>query len=98
MAEVVELYFEDSAAKIDTLAAKLQEPAPSYTQVHIQVAMECLLSEGRCREADFVWRAAAATTCGRAAGMASAGWGQWRQAAGSSGHSLGSPQGRDRAS
>lgn len=33
VSEVVELYFEDSAAKIDTLQARLSEPAPSYQQV-----------------------------------------------------------------
>ena len=32
VAEVVELYFEDSASKIDTLQARLAEPAPSYPQ------------------------------------------------------------------
>ncbi|EFN53253.1 hypothetical protein CHLNCDRAFT_32279 [Chlorella variabilis] len=31
--EVVELYFEDSATKIDTLQQKLAEAAPSYAQV-----------------------------------------------------------------
>ncbi len=33
VAEVVELYFEDSASKLDTLQARLAEPAPSYSQV-----------------------------------------------------------------
>ena len=33
MSEVVELYFEDSAVKIDTLAAKLVEPVVNYSQV-----------------------------------------------------------------
>lgn len=30
---MVELYFEDSATKIDTLEARLREPAPNYGQV-----------------------------------------------------------------
>ncbi|KAL4458765.1 hypothetical protein ABPG75_013630 [Micractinium tetrahymenae] len=33
VSEVVELYFEDSATKIDTLEARLREPAPNYGQV-----------------------------------------------------------------
>ena len=33
VAEVVELYFEDSATKIDTLDTKLREPAPNFAQV-----------------------------------------------------------------
>lgn len=33
VAEVVELYFEDSATKIDTLYAKLQEQTVSYSQI-----------------------------------------------------------------
>jgi histidine-containing phosphotransfer protein len=33
VAEVVELYFEDSASKLDTLQARLAEPAPSYSQI-----------------------------------------------------------------
>ena len=33
VSEVVELYFEDSAVKIDTLAQKLVEPVVNYGQV-----------------------------------------------------------------
>ena len=36
MAEVVELYFEDSAAKISSLEGMLQEAAPNYAQVRAQ--------------------------------------------------------------
>jgi hypothetical protein len=36
--EVVELYFEDSATKIDTLQQKLAEAAPSYSQVRRSAA------------------------------------------------------------
>eukprot|EP00891_Asterochloris_glomerata_P008157 jgi/Astpho2/8157/Aster-03089 len=31
--EVVELYFEDSASKLQNLAARLQEPAPDFNQI-----------------------------------------------------------------
>ena len=34
VAEVVELYFEDSASKIDTLDARLAEAAPNFQQAH----------------------------------------------------------------
>ena len=31
--EVIELYFQDSAAKVDRLSAKLAEPSPDYSEV-----------------------------------------------------------------
>lgn len=55
MSEVVELYFEDSASKIDTLEARLREPAPNYGQVGarapgpamLQALLRALLSLAR---------------------------------------------------
>lgn len=40
VAEVVELYFEDSASKLDTLQARLAEPTPSYSQARVHSTLQ----------------------------------------------------------